>query len=98
MQLLDLSMGKWKIEMFRLAEGVSLENADGTLVFLKDNGDAAVLNQIGMVIVGGLIGGSVESCVAQIVCDYDISKDDAKTDVMNFIELLHNLRLIEVFY
>lgn len=81
--------------MFKLAEGVSLEDADGTGVFLKDNGDAAVLDPVGRAIVESLLGGDVDSCVARIVRDYDVSEEEARRDVAEFAERLLDLGLVE---
>ena len=81
--------------MFRLGEGVSLEDADGTKVFLKDNGDAAVLDPVGGAVVDGLIGGDVDSCVARIMHEYDVSEEVARRDVGEFAEQLLGLGLIE---
>lgn len=82
--------------MFKLAEGVSLEDADGTRVFLKDNGDAAVLDPVGRAVVESLLGGDVDSCVARIVCDYDVSEEQARRDVEDFTGQLLDLGLVEV--
>lgn len=81
--------------MFKLAEGVSLEDADGTKVFLKENGDAAVLDQVGRAVVEGLLGGDVDSCVARIVRDYDVPEEEARKDVAEFAERLLDLGLVE---
>lgn len=82
--------------MFKLAEGVSLEDADGTRVFLKDNGDAAVLDPVGRAVVEGLLDDDVDSCVARIVRDYDVSEEEARRDVAEFTKQLLGLGLVEV--
>ena len=81
--------------MFILTEGVSLENADGTGIFLKSNGDAAVLDPVGRAVVEGLLDGDVDSCVARIVRDYDVSEEEAQRDVAEFTKQLLGLGLIE---
>ncbi len=81
--------------MYRLAKEVYLEEVDGTKVFLKSNGDAAVLNPVGKTIVDALFNDNVESCVELIVCDYEVSKEEAKMDVLDFVERLLNFNLIE---
>lgn len=81
--------------MFKLAKGVNLEAADGTKVFLKDNGDAAVLDPVGKAIVEGLFSGNVDSCVANIVRNYDVSEEEARGDVTDFTEKLLALGLVE---
>lgn len=80
---------------FRLAEGVSLEDADGTTVFLVENGDAVVLDAVGGAVANGLLGGDVDSCVARIVRDYGASSDRVRRDVVEFKERLVALKLIE---
>ena len=81
--------------MFRLAEGVSLEDADGMMVFLKDNGDAAVLDLVGRSVAVGLLNGDVDSCVACIVRDYAVSEEEARRDVVEFAEQLFGFGLVE---
>lgn len=80
---------------FRLAEGVNLEDADGTMVFLVENGDAVVLDAVGGAIVNGLLGGDVDSCISRIARDYDVSSGEARRDVVEFKERLVALKLIE---
>lgn len=82
--------------MFKLVEGVSLADADGTRVFLKDNGDAAVLDPVGRAVIESLLGGDVDSCTTRIVRDYDVSEDEARRDVADFAEHLLDLGLIEI--
>ena len=81
--------------MFRLAEGVSLEDADGTMVFLKNDGDAAVLDRVGRSVVVGLLDGDVDSCVTRIIRDYDVSEEEARRDVVEFAEQLLDFGLVE---
>lgn len=81
--------------MYKLAEGVSMEDADGTRVFLKDNGDAAVLDSVGRAVVESLLDGDVDSCVARILRDYDVSEEVARRDVAEFAEQLLDLGLVE---
>ena len=72
-----------------------MEDADGTRVFLKDDGDAAVLDPVGRAVVEGLLGGDVDSCVARIVRDYDVPEEEARRDVAEFAERLLDLGLVE---
>lgn len=73
-----------------------MEDADGTGVFLKDNGDAAVLDPVGRAIVESLLSGDVDSCVARTVRDYDVSEEQARRDVEDFTGQLLDLGLVEV--
>jgi hypothetical protein len=81
--------------MYKLAEGVVLEDADGTSVFLMDGGDAAVLDPVGRAVVKGLLGGDVDSCTARITRDYDVSEERARRDISDFTKQLLDLGLIE---
>ncbi len=81
--------------MFKLVKGVSLEDADGTKVFLKENGDAAVLDSIGSLIVASLIEGDMDSCVNNITRDYNVEKEEVRKDVVEFAEKLLSLGLLE---
>lgn len=80
---------------YGLTRGTSLENADGTVVFLRESGDAAVLDVIGGVIAERLLGGDVDSCVACIVHDYDVESAEARKDIVGFKDELLSLDLIE---
>lgn len=81
--------------MFKLADGVSMEDADGTRVFLKANGDAAVLDPVGRAVADGLIGGDIDSCVVHILRDYDVLEEEARRDVAEFAKQLLDLGLVE---
>jgi hypothetical protein len=79
----------------KLHDGVTLEYADGTYVFLKANGDAAVPDFIGGEIVNQLLLSDVDSCVQYVSKSYGIDCDAAKADIEEFICALEKYELLE---
>lgn len=80
---------------YRLTDDTSLENADGTLVLLRENGDAAVLDALGGKILEKLLANGIEPCVSAITRDYDIDQKTARRDIVKFRDELVRLGLIE---
>lgn len=80
---------------YKLADGVTLESADGTYVFLKENGDAAVPDYIGGVITRHLLKDGLDACVKYIVENYEVESNKAKRDIEEFVRELEVRGLME---
>ena len=80
---------------YALADGVTLEEADGVQVFLKDNGDAAAPNRIGGVIAQQLISSGFQETIQYIIATYDVDEQTATRDIVEFANLLETRELIK---
>lgn len=80
---------------YKLAEGVTLESADGTYVFLKDNGDAAVPNHVGGDMVRALLSDGLDGCVEHVTGIYEVSDEEARIDIEGFACELEGHGLVE---
>lgn len=79
---------------YELADGVSLECADGTYVFLKGDGDAAVPNYVGGVIVERLLENGLRSCLDYVLESYDAGPGEAERDLEEFVAELERHGLV----
>lgn len=82
---------------YRLADGVVMEHVGETCVFLKDNGDAAVPNRIGGVMIRQLLTGGVQPCVEHVLENYEADAEVVKTDIEEFVEELEAQGLVRGF-
>lgn len=82
---------------YKLADDVTLESADGTYVFLKENGDAAVPDYIGGMITQHLLTNELNTCIEYITENYDVEPDDVRKDIKEFVVELEKRGLVEKF-
>ena len=69
---------------------------DGGLVVLPGRAEVKVLNPVAIKVFGLLDGGhSVEQIAAAVAGEYDVSLDDARADVVRFVEQLHEHDMLE---
>jgi hypothetical protein len=82
-----MSFKGWsKTVRYELSSGTVIENVDGTSVVTSSNGDAAVLNETAGAMLESLLETQdIDATVMSIVERYDVSEQDARTDVSNFI-------------
>lgn len=81
---------------YRLPFGVTLENVDGTYVFLKDNQDAAVPDYIGGEIINKLLSDGLNACLEYIVDNYEVDRCKARTDIEEFVSKLEKHGLVTI--
>ena len=80
---------------YQLACGVTLEEADGVFVFLKDNGDAAVPDKIGGTITKVLLENGLQGAMQHVSEAYGVDTQTAERDVKEFVQVLQDRGLIK---
>lgn len=67
---------------FKLAENVGKEDIDGTIVLLKEDGAAAVLNRQASALLAAMSRcASIEEAADFIYSKYDVSEERARADI-----------------
>lgn len=81
---------------YKLCEGITMEKVDECNVLVADNGDAAVLNDVGSEIVTLLEKGMQPNDIVDAISNmYDTDNIDVKEDIDDFLEELKAKALIE---
>lgn len=79
----------------RCGDLLSSVTDDGTVIVSPRDGQLSVVNEVGA-FVWELINGqnSVDSIVQQLVDNYDVSADQARADVLAFLQALAERQLV----
>lgn len=79
----------------RCGDLLSSVTGDGTVIVSPRDGQLSVVNEVGA-FVWELINGqnSVDSIVQQLVDNYDVSADQARADVLAFLQALAERQLV----
>ena len=73
---------------YKLCDDVSIERIDGNIVLLRDNGDAATLNETAALMFDLLLNTGVERAIQELVNRFDVNEQEIISD---FEELINKL-------
>lgn len=83
---------------YKLSKDTSLEDVSGTLVLLRTNGDAAVFDALGGLLLSAMLDDRIDSCINRIAHDYGVEEARVRSDFLEFKERLVSLDLIQRFF
>lgn len=81
---------------FALCKGVSVEYVDGNMVLLKDNGDAATLNNTAKNMVEKVLKEEFRDVIDNLKKEYEIEQNVVENDLNKLIEEMREKELIEL--
>lgn len=81
---------------YALCKGVSVEYVDGNMVLLKDNGDAATLNNTAKNMVEKVLEEEFKDVLDNLKNEYEIEHNVVETDLNELIEEMCEKELIEL--